>query len=135
MILKGDKMKFLITVPALILFSSLASAGTLTCAGEGLSISEWHPDGGPFRVPTIQVVLNGDKLVDEGMGRPNTRSVVYSFDGGATQLQKPVKNGNFVITYFKQDLTVSDANNAKNPAGFQGEVVCRQTTYVGVPIP
>lgn len=126
-------MKHAIGILAILICSVNAFAGTLSCSGEQLSLSEIRPDGGPAMIPTIQLVLYGDVLINEGLGKPNTRSASYFLDGEPVKFSE-VRKGDYKILYFSQQFIVNDT---AIPSGelFSAEVVCRQEIYLGPPRP
>ena len=126
-------MKQLLGILAILICSPNSFAGTLSCAGEQLSLSEIRPDGGPATIPTIQLMLYGEVLINEGLGIPGTSSAQYFLDGEPIVFSE-IRNGDFKILYFKQQLVVNDT---AIPSGelFSGEVVCRREIYLGPPRP
>ena len=86
-------------------------------------------------MPAVQLLVNGKVLINEGLGSPGTREAFYQLVGNPKKLTKTVRNGNFEISYFKQQLSINSSDPANPDVYFLDDVVCRQDTYVGIPIP
>lgn len=129
---------FQMVVSALVLMVSASSfAGSLNCTGDGVSYSMIQSDGGAAIVPTVQLVVNGDILVNLGMNKPGVDEAAFILDGKSRLLTKPLKHGDFVTTYFAQNARIIKVGDSQSPESelFKGQVVCRQQVYVGVPRP